>query len=201
MTHPMSLLSFSSSTIQRSPKSITAAAVVNRPVSRAAFVAGLVASSAAFLLTPSTAHAAKYGAFGADAATGGLDRSTAEIDAAILSSAAVQDALRTIRAARQQVTQLQQQLTAHPQAVVKSTAVGDPYQLREAFNRINAAFDEETQRNTDRLIRTVVQDLLEIDTAAAQKEGIARSPRRLEAVQQKLAKLARTLDDFLAFTV
>jgi hypothetical protein len=136
-----------------------------------------------------------------DAATGGLDRSTADIDAAVLQSAAVQDALRTVRAARQSVTQLQAQLLANPQAVVQSKAVGDPYQLREACNRINAAFDEETQRNTDRLIRTVVQDLVEMDTAAAQKEGMARSPRRLATVQQKLEKLARTLDDFLAFTV
>jgi hypothetical protein len=193
----VSLLFVTHSTSSSSSSLASSTVLFDRPVSRAAFVTALV-TTGGFL---SPAQAAKYGAFGADSTTGGIDRSTAEIDAAILQSAAVKDAIRTIQTARERVTQLQALLQTDPQAVVKSTSVGDPYQLRDALNCINAAFDEDTQRNTDRLIRGVVQDLIEIDTAAAQKAGIARSARRLDTVNQKLLKLARTFDDFLAFTV
>jgi hypothetical protein len=130
-----------------------------------------------------------------------IQPSTAEIDYDLLKSSPVKDAIVTIQKARASVSQLQTLLLADPQAVVTSAAVGDPYKLREALNLINRAFDEDTQRNTDRLIRGVVQDLVEFDIAAAQKDGIARSTRRLDNVNSKLFKLARTFDDFLAFAV
>jgi hypothetical protein len=79
--------------------------------------------------------------------------------------------------------------------------IGDPYKIRDSCNVINTVFDEDTQRYTDRLIRGIVQDLVEIDIAASQKDGIARSTRRYDNVQKKLTKLAKSIDDFLAFAV
>jgi hypothetical protein len=64
---------------------------------------------------------------------------------------------------------------------------------------MNTAFEEDTQRGTDRLIRNIIQDITELEAANNQKEGIERSPRRLEIMMGKLAKLDKAFDDLLAF--
>merc|ERR1712151_1401143 len=77
----------------------------------------------------------------------------------------------------------------------------DFVQLRETLNTYNSAFDEETQRGTDRLIRVVLQDITELETANRQKDGIPRSDRRVEAMQGKLKKLNEAFSDLLKFAV
>ena len=71
--------------------------------------------------------------------------------------------------------------------------------LRSALNTLNTAFDEDTQKGTDRLIRGILQDLTELETSNAQKEGIERSPRRVANLNAKLDKLQCAFNDFLAF--
>jgi uncharacterized protein YycO len=119
-----------------------------------------------------------------------------------LKSSSVKDAIQAIQKVRSAVTTVQTTLESNPQSsVVATSMIGDPYKIRDSCNVINTILDEDTQRYTDRLIRNIVQDLIEIDIAAAQKEGIARSTRRYDNVQNKLTKLAKSIDELLAFTV
>jgi hypothetical protein len=71
--------------------------------------------------------------------------------------------------------------------------------LRADLNTLNSAFDEETQRGTDRLIRGILQDLTELEVANAQKDGIPRSDIRVAKMSAKLDKLQAAFDDYLKF--
>ena len=96
---------------------------------------------------------------------------------------------------------MQSALEANSQSNVKPVIVKelDFAALRESLNTVNSAFDEETQRGTDRLIRVILQDITELEVANNQKDGIERSPRRVETMQGKLFKLDKAFDDYLAF--
>lgn len=151
-------------------------------------------------MTPQEANAAKYGGFGSDS-PGVLDPKDALIDDEILASGGVQDALKRVKAYKQLVNEMQAALEKDSQAnlgpVIRKNL--DFVQVRETFNTLNSAFDEETQRGTDRLIRLLLQDITELETANRQKEGVARSERRLDIMKGKLAKLDASFSDFLAF--
>ena len=146
------------------------------------------------------ASAAKYGSFGADSPLV-LNPTDAIIDEEILKSTQVQDALGKIKAYLNGVVQMKAALETEPQ-----TDVG-PYlrkefdfvALRTSLNTVNSAFDEDTQRGTDRLIRNIMQDITELETSNRQKPGVPRSDIRLNIMKGKLDKLAKAFGDYLAF--
>merc|ERR1712025_1314220 len=72
--------------------------------------------------------------------------------------------------------------------------------IRADLNTLNGAFDEDTQRGTDRLIRVILQDLNELEVANAQKEGIPRSDIRLAKMNGKLNKLEDAFNTLLRFS-
>merc|ERR1712025_900917 len=72
--------------------------------------------------------------------------------------------------------------------------------IRADLNTLNGAFDEDTQRGTDRLIRVILQDLNELEVANAQKEGIPRSDIRLAKMNGKLDKLQDAFNTLLRFS-
>jgi len=71
--------------------------------------------------------------------------------------------------------------------------------LRTDLNTLNSAFDEETQRGTDRLIRAILQDVTELELANKQKAGVERSSRRVDTMVAKLNKLEKAFTEYLAF--
>lgn len=159
------------------------------------------ATLATLLVAPTMASAAKYGGFGADSPLV-LDPTQATIDEDILKSSSVQAALGKIKAYRQGVQQMLAALEKEPQ-----TDVG-PYlrkefdfvALRTSLNTVNSAFDEDTQRGTDRLIRNIMQDITELETSNRQKDGVPRSEIRLNIMKGKLDKLNKAFGDYLAFS-
>ena len=130
-----------------------------------------------------------------------LDPSQAEVDQDILKSSVVQGALEKVKAYQSTVQKMKAGLDADPQLNIKPAIVKelDFASLRDTLNTLNTAFEEDTQRGTDRLIRVILQDITELETANAQKDGVPRSPRRLEIMQGKLAKLDKAFGDYLAF--
>ena len=177
--------------------------ILNAEASRKEFLNGFAAAAAIPLFqlaNPEPASAAKYGGFGAGSPNV-LDASEAIIDEDIMKSGAVQDALSKVKAYSNFVKELSAALDTNPQAdlgpAIRKNL--DFVQLRTTLNTLNTAFDEDTQRGTDRLIRLVMQDITELETANRQKDGIARSERRLGTMKGKLDKLAVSFDDFLAF--
>ena len=146
------------------------------------------------------AQAAKYGGFGAGSPEV-LDPSQADIDQDALKSGDVQKAIADIKAFQSTVQTMRTSLQADPQVNLKSTLIKefDFAKLRATFNTYNRAFEEDTQRGTDRLIRVILQDITELDLSATLKEGIPRSEKRLVAMNGKLNKLDAAFEDLLAF--
>lgn len=149
---------------------------------------------------PSSANAAKYGSFGAGSPEV-LDPATAIIDSDILASTAVQKAFANVKNYQTTVSNLKSALKSNSQADVSPTIREelDFVQLRTDLNTLNSAFDEDTQRGTDRLVRLIMQDITELDTANRQKEGVSRSDKRLGIMFGKLDKLEKAFGDYLAF--
>jgi len=162
--------------------------------------AAVLAVGAGLLTQPEPAQAAKYGGFGAGSPEV-LDPSDAEVDRDVLGSGSVQSALSQVKEYQNAVRSMQAKLQADPQANVRPTIVKelDFSKLRTTLNAINPALDEDTQRGTDRLIRVIMQDITELETANAQKEGVPRSERRLDIMKGKLSKLDKAFSDYLAF--
>lgn len=169
------------------------------PSSRREFF-GATSAMVVLGFAPMSARAAKYGSFGAGS-TQVIDPADAEVDAEVMASAAVQKAIAKIRGYKQTVANIKASLDKNPQTNVKPVIVKelDFVDLRTTMNVMNTAFEEDTQRGTDRLIRNIMQDITELEAANSQKEGIERSPRRLEIMMGKLAKLDKAFDDLLAF--
>jgi hypothetical protein len=130
-----------------------------------------------------------------------LDPKEALVDDEIFNSAAVQKALTSVKGYAQLVGQMKAALTTNDQInlgpVLKKDF--DFGKLRADMNTVNSAYDEDTQRGTDRLIRIIIQDLAEADIANTQKDGIERSPRRVGNIMAKLDKLQSAFDEFLSF--
>lgn len=180
--------------------SIVVATSLNAESSRKQFLAQSAAFAAALVFAPTQSQAAKYGDFGAGSPLV-LDASTAEVDADILGSSAVQGAISKIRGYKASAQEMKKTLQADSQANIRPYIVKelDFATIRDTMNTFNTAFDEDTQRGTDRLIRVIMQDITELEQANAQKDGIPRSERRLDTMYSKLAKLDNAFGDFLAF--
>lgn len=172
----------------------------NEPTSRLQFIQQSVAAATAFTLLPTPANAAKYGSFGAGSPEV-LDPSTAIIDDEILASEPVQKAFAAVKDYKASVDAMKVTLQKDDQAdigpVIRKQL--DFVQLRTDLNTLNTAFDEDTQRGTDRLVRLIIQDVTELETANKQKPGVKRSEIRLNIMYGKLDKLSKAFSDYLAF--
>lgn len=163
-------------------------------------VASFGAAAAVLATSPGPASAAKYGGFGAGSPEI-VDPSQADVDRDVLASGAVQKALGEVRDFQAAVRSMQSALASDPQANLRPTIVKelDFVKLRSTLNAINPALEEDTQRGTDRLIRVIMQDVTELETANSVKDGVARSERRLGIMKGKLEKLDQAFTDYLAF--
>ena len=160
-------------------------------------LAGVVAAGAAF---PGVASAAQYGGVGRGSPNV-LDPKDAIIDEEIFKSSEVQRAIEAIKSYSATVGEMKKALEANGQVdlgpVVRKQF--DFVKLRSDLNTFNSAFDEDTQKGTDKLVRVILQDLTELETANKQKEGIERSERRIGNMMAKIDKLQLTFDNFLKF--
>jgi len=162
-------------------------------------VAGSVAFAALGPAQP--AMAAKYGGIGRGS-TNMASPSDAIIDNDIMSSDAVQKSLKDIKSYYEVVTAIKGEIQKNPQADIA------PYLrknfdfalLRSSLNTFNTAFDEDTQRGTDKIIRIIIQDVDELEVNSRLKEGIPRSEKRLVIITAKLNKLEKAFGDFIAFS-
>jgi len=152
------------------------------------------------ILAPSPASAAKYGSFGAGSPEV-LDPKSAVIDDEILQTPPVQSAIASLKVYLDAVKAMQGELRANAQADIGPTLRKgfDFVKLRADLNTANTAFDEDTQRGTDRIGRLILQDITELEVANKQKPGIERSEKRLTIMTRKLEKLSKAFSDYLAF--
>lgn len=131
-----------------------------------------------------------------------LDPKDAIVDEDVFKTAAVQKALKSIKAYSSAVNEMKKALTANSQVDLKNV-IRKEFEfskVRSDMNTLNTAFDEDTQRGTDRLIRVILQDLNELEVSNAQKDGIPRSDIRTAKMNGKLDKLQLAFDTFLTFS-
>jgi len=172
-----------------------------KSTSRAEFFQQIgVAAVSSVTLLPNAANAAKYGGFGAGSPEV-VSPKDAIIDDEILASEDVQKSIAKIKAYTGAVDEMIGALVSDSQADIgpylrKTLEIS---QLRTDLNTYNTAFDEDTQRGTDRLIRVVLQDIAEVEIANKQKAGVTRSQIRLDNLNGKLGKLSKSLKELLAF--
>ena len=157
-----------------------------------------VISAASF--TPIPANAAKYGGFGSDSPEV-ISPKDAIIDDEILKSDSVQKALASVKGYLATLKDIEASLSKDSQVDIgpvirKSFEISA---MRDDLNTLNTAFDEDTQRGTDRLIRAIVQDVNEVEIANKQKPGVPRSEIRLGNLKNKVGKLSKAFEEYLAF--
>eukprot|EP00531_Pseudo-nitzschia_arenysensis_P011050 CAMPEP_0116146324 /NCGR_PEP_ID=MMETSP0329-20121206/17104_1 /TAXON_ID=697910 /ORGANISM="Pseudo-nitzschia arenysensis, Strain B593" /LENGTH=226 /DNA_ID=CAMNT_0003642065 /DNA_START=73 /DNA_END=753 /DNA_ORIENTATION=+ len=131
-----------------------------------------------------------------------IDPKDSIVDDEIFKTAPVQKALKAVKNYSSIVTEMKKALTTNSQVDLKPV-IRKEFEfsaLRADLNTLNTAFDEDTQRGTDRLIRVILQDLTELEIANAQKDGIPRSDIRLSKMNGKLDKLEDAFNTFLKFS-
>jgi len=124
------------------------------------------------------------------------------VDDEVFRTIPVQKALKAVKVYASTVTEMKKSLSANSQIDLKPV-IRKQFEvsaLRSDLNTLNTAFDEDTQRGTDRLIRVILQDINELEVANAQKEGIPRSDIRLAKMNGKLDKLEDAFNTFLGFS-
>merc|ERR1712216_690589 len=65
----------------------------------------------------------------------------------------------------------------------------DFVKVRSTFNTLEAVWDEDTQKGVDRVMRGILQDLVETESAAKFNEEGKRTPKKLLSTKNKLEKL------------
>merc|ERR1712166_1145647 len=113
-----------------------------------------------------------------------------------------QKALKCVQSFSSAVTDMKKSLAANSQVDLKPVIRKEfeASKLRAELNSLNSAFDEDTQRGTDRLVRVILQDLNELEVTNAQKDGVPRSDIRVSKMNAKLDKLQLAFDSFLKFS-
>merc|ERR1719311_315843 len=76
----------------------------------------------------------------------------------------------------------------------------DLLKVRGTFNALAAVWDEDTQRATDRIMRSILQDLVEVETAAKLVDG-KRSPKKLKLTNEKLVKLDQNFRKLFSYLI
>ena len=131
-----------------------------------------------------------------------IDPKDAIVDDQVFRTIPVQKALKAVKKYANTVAEMKKALSANSQIDLKPV-LRKEFEfaaLRSDLNTLNTAYDEDTQRGTDRLIRVILQDLNELEVANAQKEGIPRSDIRLAKMNGKLDKLQDAFNTFLKFS-
>jgi len=76
---------------------------------------------------------------------------------------------------------------------------GDPLP-RVSLQVVTTVFDDTTQGTTDRVIRAILYDLTELETASRLKKGeTERTPKKIANVNKWFGKLDKDFDDLLAY--
>jgi len=71
--------------------------------------------------------------------------------------------------------------------------------LRDDLNKLTTALDEDTQIKTDKLVRVIIQDLVELDQATKLKEGASRTPKKNAATSKWFSQTLGDFDKFIAY--
>ena len=172
-------------------------AVDRSVVLRKLAASGLGAALAATSLSPVAPAMAYEGVYGMET----VKAADAVRDTEAADSASVRKAVKELNEMSVATLRIKSAVDADPNfdvvsCVRKDLNVGG---VRDTFNALNAVYDEDTQKSTDRLQRGILQDLFEVEASAKMTPGADRSPKKLAATKEKLDKLERAFVKLDAF--
>jgi len=168
-----------------------------QPVSIDRRTLGGLAVGGLAMATPFTSRAYE-GVYGMDI----VKAKDAVLDEEALASAPVKKALEEFKGYAGGIVQLKAELEKNDQIDIASVLRKD-YDLlkvRGTFNALAAVWDEDTQRATDRIMRSILQDLVEVETAAKLVDG-KRSPKKLKLTNEKLVKLDQNFRKLFSYLI
>lgn len=127
--------------------------------------------------------------------------SSATVDQSVLNSKPAQDALKMIKGYDQAIADMYEKFKADPQIEVAApvrrlVSISD---LRNALNIVNEAIDEESQVRSDKVVRGIIQDIGELETAAYVKKGASRTRKKIERTTDWFDKVQGDFTRLLAF--
>lgn len=130
-----------------------------------------------------------------------LPANTSVVNKEVLSSKDAQAALKKIRNYAGSINDLYESFKSDPQIELaapmrKLVSISD---LRNALNVVNEAIDEESQVQTDKVVRGIIQDIGELETAAYVKKGTSRTPKKIGTTTDWFVKIAGDFGRLLAF--
>lgn len=119
----------------------------------------------------------------------------------VLSTPEAKAALEQLRKFDQGIKELYSKFKENPQLEISST-VKDLLpinELRSALNSVNEAIDESAQVASDKVVRGIIQDIGELETASALKQGISRTKKRIAKTTDWFDKLTADFQKLLSY--
>jgi hypothetical protein len=149
---------------------------------------GLLVAASAFAVPIQPTHAANYGGFGSSYSAV-IDPKNAVLNDETKDSEDVKAGKAGLGEILTKVQGIKADLEKDNQMDVLSRLQSqlNPAPIRITLNKYNTAFDEDTQRGTDRLIRTILQDITELQREGTVKAGKQRSETKVAAIQKRLS--------------
>jgi len=127
----------------------------------------------------------------------------AERDDELLKTKAVQDATSNLKGYKTAANSLKSTFTANTDAplIPSIRKEFDFSKVRDDLNVATTVFDDTTQLTMDRISRSILYDLTELENAARFKKGEAetRTPKKVANVDKWFGKLDTDLDTFLKY--
>lgn len=124
-----------------------------------------------------------------------------KINREIMSKPEVKSALAKIEEYQKKVGDLYTKFKDDPQAelsaLVKDAVPID--ELRNALNTVNEAIDENTQFETDKVVRGIIQDINELEVASDLKPGIERTQKKIDRTVDWFEKIGGDFTRLLSF--
>lgn len=122
------------------------------------------------------------------------------LDRSILETSSGKAALATLKKYQSEIDQMYTDFKSNPQ-VPLSSRVGklNISELRDALNTFGEAFDEDAQRETDRVVRNIIQDIGELQAATVLREGAVRTERKIQRTTDWFEKVTTEFSRLVSF--
>lgn len=123
------------------------------------------------------------------------------VDRSVLDSKDGQKAIKALKDYQSSIQQLYAEFKNDPQVQLnpRVSQIFSISDLRTALNTVDEAFDEDTQKETDKMVRGIIQDIGELETAAALKPGAVRTQKKIERTTDWFDKLTADFSRLLSF--
>lgn len=124
------------------------------------------------------------------------------VDGAVVQGKAAQAALQTLKNYNKSVGELYADFKSDSQVELtgKLNKIFSISQLRDALNTVNeAVVDEEAQKESDKVVRGIIQDIGELEMAASLKPGTKRTQKKIERTVDWFNKLISDFGRLLSF--